>query len=1150
MTAPAFRIGGVAVEERRFYAAACDPARSVTVEACAGAGKTWMLVSRIVRALLAGVAPQQILAITFTRKAAGEMRERLDHWLQAFAVADDAARSAELQMRGLDAAQAAALAPALGALHERVLAGGRAVEIRTFHGWFAQLLAQAPLAMLQALQLPPRWALVEDPGDLRGELLRAFHRRVDADGALRADYLALVRRHRRATLLDWLDAAWQRRTELLSADAAGTLAGSVPDAAALWPACAGLASPLALLHAAPLRDELDALARALGTRSGAKATHAAQGLRAALDDESDAERAFASAWDALFTAKGAPRKQLGELPAQVAACEQLQLLRTMAAQQAAHEDHGRMVRLVRAWLAEYAALKQRQALIDMDDLERGALALLADPAASGWVQQRLDLQLRQLLIDEFQDTSPLQWQALHAWLAGYAGAGGGASGQRPLAVFIVGDPKQSIYRFRRAEPRVFEAARRFVVDGMDGLALECDHTRRNAPAVIEALNKVFEHARDGQGWGPFRAHSTASTAAGQVVALPRVPRPEARERRGAAAHWRDSLTEPRHEPQALQREPETQQVAQAVAALLRAPGWRPGEVMVLARRRAMLTLVAQQLAAAGVPCVMPEALQLGEAPEALDLVALLDVLASPGHDASLARALKSPLFGVSDSELLALARAALSAPGGRWWPALLRPGAAWTGAPARAAALLRRWAEAAPGLPPHDLLDRIVHEGDLLPRLAAAVPAPRRALALQAVHALLAAALAQDGGRYATPYAFVRALRLRSVKATLAPPADAVQLLTVHGAKGLEARAVFAVDADPELRKPARATLLVDWPVHEVAPRVAAFVHSEAAIAHSLAPLLDSERAEREREELNALYVAMTRARERLVFSATAPHRPQVGPSWWGRVKGVAVAVDATPAVAQAAAQADAEADALAVGAVGAAGSVAAEAVRAPQATAVAVTGAAGAGPGVVPALSGLAAPPLDDRPSGRAPVIIDAPLIWQGTPAAATVPASLEAVAPLATAVLGQALHRALEWIGRPGAALPRAEWPALAGAAAAAFGLAPAHAAELLAALTRVLDSAAAARFFGGPALEWAGNEVPLALDGELLRIDRLVALREGGRRCWWVLDYKLAGAPEAAPELRAQMARYVAAVQAAQPGEPVRAAFVTARGELREV
>src|SRR5215468_3820149 len=113
--AAAYRADGRPVSHDAFYAIACDPRRSVVVEACAGAGKTWMLVSRILRALLEGARPQEILAITFTRKAAGEMRERLSQWLREFADCDDDGRVAALRQRGLEEAQARAMAPALAA---------------------------------------------------------------------------------------------------------------------------------------------------------------------------------------------------------------------------------------------------------------------------------------------------------------------------------------------------------------------------------------------------------------------------------------------------------------------------------------------------------------------------------------------------------------------------------------------------------------------------------------------------------------------------------------------------------------------------------------------------------------------------------------------------------------------------------------------------------------------------------------------------------------------------------------------------------------------------------------------------------------------------------------------------------------------------
>ncbi len=121
------------------------------------------------------------------------------------------------------------------------------------------------------------------------------------------------------------------------------------------------------------------------------------------------------------------------------------------------------------------------------------------------MQQRLDARVRHLLIDEFQDTSPLQWQALQSWLAAYAGAGGGMAAPR---VFIVGDPKQSIYRFRRAEPRVFKAAQAFVVEALGGATAACDHTRRCAPGVVAVINQVFGAWSGEGGLAQWRDHTT------------------------------------------------------------------------------------------------------------------------------------------------------------------------------------------------------------------------------------------------------------------------------------------------------------------------------------------------------------------------------------------------------------------------------------------------------------------------------------------------------------------------------------------------------------------------------------------------------------------------------------------------------------------
>jgi len=1074
--APAYQLDGRDAGREAFYAAACDPRRHVVVEACAGAGKTWMLVARIVRALLDGAQPQEILAITFTRKAAGEMRTRLAGWLREFATLTPEGAAERLVSFGLPVDAAARQAPALIGLHERVLTSGRAVEVRTFHAWYAQLLRAAPIEMLASLGLAPGLATVEDLDELEPELMPAFHGALlDRPDALQ-DFQRLSMRHGRSRLEAWFHTALGRRVEIELTDEAGALDTAVEPPAER--------DPLRRMADAGFVDRAAALARALAARQLKLSNDAARAIVDALG-ESDPQRRFSALRAALFTEKGqgTPRKQLGNLPGQVALCEALDDMASLLAHEEARDDHVAMVRLTRVLFAEYTALKQRRGLIDMADLERVAFALLSDHTLSGWVQERLDARVRHLLIDEFQDTSPLQWQALHAWLASYAGAGGGPEAPR---LFIVGDPKQSIYRFRRAEPRVFEAAQRFVVGALGGTLAACDHTRRCAPGVVGVINQVFgRFALEGR-LAVWRDHSTeVQDVADAPPALQRLPSAErpARAARDTAADalpvWRPSLTVPRIEARAVLREAEAGELARAVEALVRGEGVAPQDIFVLARTRAVLALAADALAALHLPHVAAEGLSLGDLPEVQDLLAVLDVLASPGQALSLARALKSPLFGATDEDLLWLARRARDADG--WWPALTQLPADAPATLQRAAALFVAWQVASDTLPPHDLLDRIVHEGDWLARLAAVVPLERQTRAMGATRALLACALELDGGRYASPYGFVRALRQRRIEVPAAQVQDAVQLLTIHGAKGLEARVVFLMDADPKPPEAETSTLLVDWPPEAARPRRVAFLASERRCPPPLQALLADEQAARAREEVNALYVALTRAGQRLVVSRTPPVSASEAPSWWARLEGLA----------------------------------------APWQGAV---------------------PPAPARAAGHAEVLA-LPLARRRTDSPVPSPAARDDRA----ARLGQAVHRTLEWVAQR----RNADRADLAQAAARAFGAADAG--EVLRAASAILDSPACARFFDPDAIAWAGNEVPVpGAAGEVRRIDRLVRLapQAGGDAAWWVLDYKLGGTPQDDTGYREQLAGYRAAVAALAPGETVRAAFITGRGELIEL
>ena len=300
----AYEHNGVLVDPQRFYAIACDPRRSVAVEACAGAGKTWMLVSRILRALLEGCAPQDILAITFTKKAAGEMRQRLQGWLLEFASASDATLRMELRIRGFTGEPSAAQIQTLRGLHAALLQSGRPVQIRTFHSWFAALLRSAPLAVLHELGLPTSYELLEDDKKAIVQVWRRFQTRVAQDAHARADYNAAVTAYGRHQAHKALEAALHKRTEFALADAQGVVEESVARMQTQFPEFAGLATASDWLHTDAARALLQQAASALGVQKGVKCRAAASELERGLTAR-DAPTLF----NALLTKAGEPRKR-------------------------------------------------------------------------------------------------------------------------------------------------------------------------------------------------------------------------------------------------------------------------------------------------------------------------------------------------------------------------------------------------------------------------------------------------------------------------------------------------------------------------------------------------------------------------------------------------------------------------------------------------------------------------------------------------------------------------------------------------------------------------------------------------------------------------------------------------------------------------
>lgn len=1139
-----YECDGQPVAEARFTQLACDPARSVVVEACAGSGKTWLLVSRLLRLLLAGAQPHEILAITFTRKAAEEMRERLLEVLATLASGDEASIVAELTMRGMEVAEATAMAPRARGLHARVLASPARISIDTFHGWFGSLVRGAPLAS----GLMPGAALREDAGRMQREawepLWRSLVHAQHAD--VRAAYETLLRAVGDFNARRLLDAMFQQRTDWWAFRAeAERLGGPLAvledflgedvhqDVAALALSDVALLADIRRIAAVlanagkaeqnrvPAMTEALARIEALGDDAeGAANTDQTAAIFGMLFDafHSGRKPRACKASKGLQQAAGGPDEAEAIVALHGTICERLLDYDLRRHERSVRDVNAALYRLGDAFLSRYQEEKRAQRAMDFADLEWQAAQLMADDETAAYLQMRLDARYRHLLLDEFQDTNPMQWRILQGWLSGYS-----HTGERP-SIFLVGDPKQSIYRFRRADARLFETARQMLVRDFDATVLRTNRTRRNAPAVLHWVNGVFEAARE-RGDYPIYAHqSTALTEpGGPVLLLPLVDAESLQEGTAepqpATLAPRDSLTQPRPEATGggrAERYEEGRRVAawmQHVMAHVRVPergGNRPArwsDFQWLVRRKTYLLAYETALRDAGMPYVSPRRGGLLSSLEALDLCALLEFLMTPDADLALAHVLKSPIFGACDDDLIALASAREE--GESWWHCLVRmeAQAQLGGVLAEACARLTHWRDIAPTLPVHDLLDHLYYSGELKRRYAEVAPPVMREQVLANLDAFLRLSLELDGGRYPSLPKFIAELKdirrgseeetpdegdlaeLERDEASAAETSlDAVRILTIHAAKGLEAPFVVLLDCNHSEPRAETLGVLIDWPPGADAPTHFSAFGKAGERGVRRAPLFENEAALGQRENWNLLYVAMTRARQGLIVSGVA--RKTASDSWYERLAMAHAGEVSAPYPV----------DAMPEGVVS-------------VATSAAVEGGEGA------------VPYQDFR------------LVWQGRPEATT-DTPPELVHDAEAAAQGEALHALLERVTR------QRMTPALPDAAEASrwLGLEPAEAEQAMAAARCMLASEALAPLFDPARYRQAFNEVELFdAGGRLLRIDRLVDTGD----MLLVADYKVRLLPQEHAAYAAQLDRYVAAVQRAYPDHAVRAGLAVADG-----
>jgi ATP-dependent helicase/nuclease subunit A len=843
---------------------AADPDVSAFVSANAGSGKTHVLAQRVINLLLRGVDPAKILCITFTKAAAANMANRVFGTLAEWTTLDDAALDKKILLSTGKKADAIMRARARR-LFASALETPGGLKVQTIHAFCTRLLHQFPFEA----NVAARFTVLDEASttQLLDQLTLAVLLEASAapDSPLGKALATAIVVSADQTFKDVVSDAIRKR-DTLAAWIART--GSVEKAIAELSVNFGIATTdtlesleqeffsQSLIPAA----EWPALIEILGSGSANDKKHIAM-LEAA---RTSAGRERIDSYLKVFcTAELEPRKNivtknigdshpdwLARLTAeQDRVCKLLERERAVRAR----ERTRALITIAADVIVRYAREKERRALLDYDDLIDKTLALFGR-ASAAWVLYKLDLGIDHVLIDEAQDTSPKQWAIVRTIVSEFTP--GGARPNVRRTVFAVGDEKQSIFSFQGAAPKAFDEMRRefgrqFDTPDLGWKYLHFHHSFRSGENVLGSVDQVFgarevfvSVTADEAGVPPHT--SLPNAAPGLVELWPLIEPAEKKEIEGWDAPFD---TESEQSPRVL--------LARKIAGQVKlwmARGLKPGDVLILVRQRGPLfEAIIRALKDNDVPVAGADRLALTEHIAVMDLMALADALLLPDDDLALASVLKSPLFGLSEEQLFTLAwdrkgslRASLRA------KSKDDPGFAATNS------ALDELAQAAQTHMPFAFFAHVLGarkgRAKFLARLG-----PE---ANDALDEFLNLALDYETRETPSLQGFLNWLRAArsEVRRDMEISRDEVRVMTVHGAKGLEANTVILADTTTPPGGPRDPRLLT----LENGGLVWA-----TARANDVDAMLDARagaQLEARDEYRRLLYVAMTRAAERLVI--------------------------------------------------------------------------------------------------------------------------------------------------------------------------------------------------------------------------------------------------------------------------------------------
>ncbi|KRR23519.1 DNA helicase UvrD [Bradyrhizobium retamae] len=886
---------------RATQARASDPAASAFVSANAGSGKTHVLVQRVIRLLLDGVPPEKILCITFTKAAAANMAERVFTTLGHWVTLDDDALDAAIREAGIPH-PSARLRKSARKLFACALETPGGLKVQTIHALCTRLLQQFPFEA----NVPARFAVLDerDQNEMmeRANLAVFLEASRNPDSATGRALMTAMASAADVTFKDVVREACLSRDHFMAwTDAAG----SAQAAAAQISAALGVGPndriedvEREIIDGRNLpRARWPEIALVLETGGKSDQDQAAR-LRAALvfSDAAQVDQyltLFLTDTERTSRKSVVTKKLCDSNPTvgRLMESEARRVLPLIERRRAlvARDRTEALLYIATAAAANYRREKQERGLLDYDDLIDKTLEML-DRVSSGWVHYKLDRGVDHVLIDEAQDTSPRQWDIVAHIISEFT-SGAGARDGVVRTVFAVGDEKQSIFSFQGAAPREFDLRRRALQRKFEGAGLKFDpvsftYSFRSGPEILHAVDQVFReqdiyrsiHAVD---IGNPIHHALADAGPGQIDLWELAEADDRQDIEGWRAPF-DGVSATSPEVKLARRiQAEIKALVGSGAMTGSKNDRRPlryGDMLVLVRRRGnAFDAVIQALKHAGIPVAGADRLKLTEHIAIIDLMNLADALLLPQDDLALAVALKSPLFGLDDDDLFKIA-----------WQ---RKGSLRTALTARAAAdgrlrdarwrleqCERRFACETPFAFYAWLLGGDGGRARILRRLGHE--------ANDALDEFLELALSYERKAPASLQGFMAWLRTADleVKRDMEISRDEVRVMTVHGAKGLEASVVFLVDTTTSPSDTQRLKL-INLPLGNAdphAPGVVVWAGRKAedppAVAAARAAMIDDT----EDEYRRLLYVAMTRAADRLIVGGCMPgNMKSVRPLSW-----------------------------------------------------------------------------------------------------------------------------------------------------------------------------------------------------------------------------------------------------------------------------